>query len=89
MDQVVNQQMTRSYLVLRIEIGGNDAELIAPNGDRYDVIVTLAGGLALVKVGDDALRARVENIMYAAESGKVTSDTIANDLRSALSLGES
>lgn len=40
---------TTSCLIMRIQVVGNDVELIAPSGARYDVIVTTNGGLALME----------------------------------------
>lgn len=39
-----------SHLCLRIIVGGNDVELIAPNGARYDVLVVDDGWLVLIPV---------------------------------------
>ena len=42
---------SRAGLVMRIDIGQNDVEIRAPNGDIYDVLIDEQGAPHLIKVG--------------------------------------
>ena len=53
--RVPQQQLpaaTTWHQAIRIQVVGNDVELIAPNGSRYDVIVMADGSLVLAPIGE-------------------------------------